>query len=82
MSVSEVIILTILFHYGSYRNFKHFYLHYVKVHLAHVFPDTVSYNRFVELMQSATLPMTIFLKLRCLGKGTGISFIEYTYPGL
>lgn len=78
MSTSEVITLMVLFHYGSHRCLKHFYLHYVKLHLSHLFPNTVSYNRFVELMQSATLPMTIFLKTQCLGEGTGISFIDST----
>ena len=78
MSQSEVITLMVLFHFGSFRNMKHFYLHYVKMHLAHLFPKTVSYNRFVELMQSSALPMTIFLKSQCFGDGTGISFIDST----
>ena len=78
MSCSEVITLMVMFHSGGYRNMKHFYLNYVQKHLAHLFPHTVSYIRFVELMQAATLPMTIFLKTCCLGKGTGISFIDST----
>lgn len=78
MSDSEVITLMVLFHNGSFRNMKHFYLHYVKVHLKHLFPHTVSYNRFVELMQSVALPMTLFLKSQCMGGGTGISFIDST----
>jgi hypothetical protein len=78
MSVSEVITIMVLFHYGSFRNMKHFYLHYLKVHQTHLFPNTVSYNRFVELMQSAALPLTLFLKSQCFGEGTGISFIDST----
>jgi hypothetical protein len=78
MSCSEVITLMVIFHSGGYRNMKHFYLHYVQKHLTHHFPKTVSYNRFVELMQAATLPMTIFMKTCCLGEGTGISFIDST----
>ncbi|EON77583.1 Mobile element protein [Lunatimonas lonarensis] len=46
--------------------------------MPHLFPDTVSYNRFVELMQAASLPMAIFLKTCCLGEGTGISFADST----
>jgi len=42
------------------------------------FPYTVSYNRFVELMQSALLPMAILIKTVCLGKCTGISFVDST----
>lgn len=78
MSCSEVITLMVTFHSGSFRNMKHFYLYYVQKHLAHLFPHTVSYNRFVELMQAATLPMSIFLKTCCMGEGTGISFIDST----
>ena len=57
---------------------KHFYLNYVQRHQTDLFPNTVSYNRFVELMQAATLPMSIFLKTCCMGEGTGISFIDST----
>lgn len=78
MSDSEVITLMILFHSGTFRNMKHFYLHYVKQHLQAEFPNTVSYNRFTELMQSAVVPMTIFLKTCCLGECTGISFVDST----
>ena len=78
MSNSEVITLMTLFHSGSFRNIKHFYLHYVQKHLQSDFPETVSYNRFTELMQLAVLPMTIFLKTCCLGECTGISFVDST----
>jgi len=78
MSCSEIITIMVIFHTGGYRNMKHFYLHYVKVHMAHLFPQSVSYNRFVELMQGATLPMTLFLKTCCMGESTGISFIDST----
>ncbi len=78
MSQSEVITIMILFHFGSFKNMKHFYEYFVKQHLKSEFPQTVSYNRFVELMQSVILPMTIFLKTCCLGNCTGISFVDST----
>lgn len=78
MSCSEVITVMIIFHSGGFRNMKHFYLHYVQKHQQDLFPHTVSYNRFVELMQAATLPMSLFLKTCCMGQGTGISFIDST----
>lgn len=78
MSSSEVITIMVMFHTEGFRNMKHFYLHYVRVPMLHLFPDTVSDNMFVELMQSASLPMTIFLKTCCLGEGTGIAFIDST----
>ena len=75
---AEVITILIAFHLGGYRNLKHFYINYVQKHLQDYFPETVSYNRFVELEQKALLPMTIFLKAIRLGQSTGISFIDST----
>ena len=40
------------------------------------FPAAVSYNRFVELFQKVVMPMTLFLKTCCLGKCSGISFVD------
>ena len=78
MSDSEVITIMILFHFGSFRNLKHFYLFYVQKHLQSEFPKTVSYNRFVELSHRVCMPMTLFLKTCCLGDCTGISFVDST----
>ena len=78
MSQSEVITIMVLFHFGAFKNLKHFYLFYVKVHMVQDFPNTVSYNRFIELLQASALPMTLFLKTCCLGDCTGISFVDST----
>lgn len=78
MAKSEVMCITLLFHLSGFRCFKHFYLFYVQRHMQSDFPQTVSYNRFVELSQSVVLPMAIFLKTCCLGKCTGISFVDST----
>lgn len=78
MSTAEVITIYYLFHLSGFRCFKHFYLFYVQKHMQKEFPNTVSYNRFVELMQSVLLPMTIFAKTCCLGSCTGISFVDST----
>ena len=78
LSDSEVITIMILFHQKQYRNFKHFYIYYVQKHLQSDFPQTVSYNRFVELQQKAVMPMVLFLQFCRLGKCTGISFIDST----
>ncbi len=78
MSKSEVLTISVLFHLGGFRTFKHFYIYYVQKHMKKEFPETVSYNRFTELMQSNLMPMVMFLKTCCLGKCTGISFIDST----
>jgi hypothetical protein len=78
LSDPEVITILIAFHLKSYRNLKHFYTQYVQVHMTKEFPQTVSYNRFVELQQKALLPMAIFLKTMRLGCCTGISVVDST----
>jgi len=78
MSTSEILTITVLFHLSGHRTFKHFYLFYVQKHLQNEFPNTLSYNRFVELMQSNMLPLTLYMKTACLGECTGISFIDST----
>jgi hypothetical protein len=78
MSKSEVMCIIMIFHLSGFRCFKHFYIFYVQRHMQDDFPQTVSYNRFVELSQSVVMPMAIFLKTCCLGKCTGISFIDST----
>lgn len=78
MSKSEVMTIMIIFHGMQHKNMKHFYIHYVQVHLKHLFPKTVSYNRFVELMQSSSLDLAIFIKTCCSGECTGISYVDST----
>jgi hypothetical protein len=78
MSDSEIITIMILFHQSHCRDLKFFYLNHIKNNFRSYFPQTVSYNRFVELQQKALVPMVIFLQMCCLGKCTGISFIDST----
>ncbi len=78
LSQSEVITIMVLFHQKGYRCLKHFYLNYVCKHMKDDFPQTVSYNRFVELQKRAIMPMVLFLQMCCLGECSGISFMDST----
>ena len=78
LSESEIITILIAFHGGSFRNFKHFYVHYVSLHMKDCFPDLVSYNRFIELSHRVAVPFMLFLHYKCKGECTGISFIDST----
>jgi hypothetical protein len=49
MSDSEIMTILILYHFGSFANFKHFYLHYIRIHPKKDFPKSLSYNRFVAI---------------------------------
>jgi hypothetical protein len=39
MSESEIMTILIGFHFGTFRNFKHYYLFYVQKYLTREFPD-------------------------------------------
>jgi hypothetical protein len=42
MSDSEIITVLLLFHFGSFKNFKHCYLHFICVHLKKDFPEPLN----------------------------------------
>ena len=68
----------IWFYFNTFRNFRYYYLFYVKVHLHDLFTKQLSYNRFVELESRVSVEMMLFLQLFCFGRCTGISFIDST----
>ena len=78
MSESEIITILLLFHFGTFKNFKHYYLHYIGVHLKKEFPKQLSYNRFIEMEQRVFIPMMFFINTVCFGKCTGITFVDST----
>jgi len=65
------------FHFGAFRNFKHYYLFFIKGTLRDCFPHAVSYNRFVELQSRVSFQL-IFLNFRAFGRYTGTTFIDST----
>ena len=75
LSDSEIMTILIAFQFGSFRNFKHYYLFFIRQHLRSYFPDAVSYNRFVELESRVFFQMMFFLNLSAFGKCSGISSI-------
>lgn len=78
LSDSEIITILICFHLGSHKTFKHYYQQVVTQHWGDLFPKLVSYNRFIELQQRHFVPFALYLKIHCMGKCTGISFIDST----
>ena len=77
LCLSEIMTILIAFHQNHYRNFKHFYLDYVKQHWHSAFPGLPSYQRFVEWTPSTLIPLCVYLK-RCFGSCTGIGFVDAT----
>lgn len=77
MSPSEIMVILILFHQQQYRNFKAFYLMHVQQHMKNDFPKLLSYSRFVEQMQSITVPLFFFL-MHIPRSETSVYFIDST----
>jgi hypothetical protein len=77
LCLSEVMTIITLFHASIYRNFKAYYTEHAMKHYAGAFPRLVSYQRFVELMPGALVPLCGYLQTR-KGRCSGISFIDST----
>ena len=45
--------------------------------MVHLFPNSVSYNRFAELSQQV-VHLSLFLKMKGLGEATGNTFADST----
>lgn len=78
MSASEIITILTCFHFNNYRNFKAYYLNCVLGSWRDLFPRALSYTRFVEVQARYFVPMSMFLRLVCFGKCTGITFADST----
>lgn len=77
MSISEVMMIVVMFHLSHYRTFKDFYFHCLSAHYRQEFPNLVSYNRFLELMPFTFMPLFV-LQSSLFGKETGKYFIDST----
>lgn len=60
LSDSEIMTILLLFHFSTFRNFKHYYLFGIRRNMQQNFPDAVSYNPFVKLERQ------VFFKPFCL----------------
>jgi hypothetical protein len=75
LCLSEIMTILILFHRSNYRTFKHFYQEFVCASLQADFPTLVSYQRFIELIPGAFVPLCAYLQSR-KGDVTGIAFVD------
>ena len=77
LALSEIMTIMVLFHLSHYRTFKDFYTHALCVHFRKDFPKLVSYNRFLELMPLAAMPLYV-LASRLRGQETGKYYADST----
>lgn len=76
LELSEIISISIYYHYSGYKTFKDYYEKQVLIHMTKDFKNLVSYNRFLELRKKAIAPMVAFMQLSTMNKNMGISFID------
>ena len=69
--------ILLLFQMSNYRNFKHYYIDCISGHLRNCFPKALSYNRFVEVMGTSLMPLSIFLQ-GVTGKETNVYYADST----
>lgn len=77
ISISEIITILVLFHQIRYKQFKSFYYNHLKPYLTQDFPTLPSYNRLLELIPRAIVPMCGYLS-SMMGKSNGINYIDST----
>ncbi len=77
MTLSEIMTILVMFHFSHYRTFKDFYLNCILVHHKCDFPKALSYNRFVELMPRAFMPLYVLISVLS-GEETGRYYVDST----
>ncbi len=75
MTISEMLVLLVAYHYKGYRVFKWFYQQHVQKLWRPEFPKLLSYNRFIELIPMLLVPLAAFMTSRC-DKSEGLAFVD------
>ena len=78
MALSEIMTILIMYHLSGYRTFKWYYTKYVMVYQKKNYPDLVSYNRFVEIMEYSLVPLVLYIVRARFVKCSGIYFVDST----
>lgn len=78
MALSEIMTILIMYHLSGYQTFKLYYVNHVIKYQKQDFHDLVSYNRFVEIMKYALVPLLLYIIRARSGKCSGISFVDST----
>ncbi len=77
LSLSEMMLIMVLFHTSSFKNFKCFYIYGVGQMYREYFTEIPSYERFVALQGRLFLPLSVLLHM-LLGEGekTGLYVVD------
>ena len=78
ISPSEIMTILIFYQLSGFKCFKYYYQRFIRGYGRSYFPKAPAYNRFVELIPRACFPLLAFLKTCCMGKKTGLYYIDAT----
>ena len=78
MALSEIMTIAVMYQLSHYKEFKWYYIEKVCGEWKEYFPRLLSYNRFVEIMQSITVPLILYLMKGSFSKCSGINFVDST----
>ena len=76
---SEIITILVLYHESGYKTFKDFYKRFVLKALKSYFPNLVSYDWFLTLMQRVLMQVMGLIHLLCINANrSGIYYVDAT----
>lgn len=78
LTASEIITICIYYHSSQFKTFKAYYNTIIQGYERSSFPNSVSYNRFIELRQKMIVPLLLFIRTKGLGSCNGVSIIDST----
>lgn len=77
LSLSEMLLIEVLFHLSPYKDFKHYYRYGILTEHRNKFNKLPCYERFVKLKQHLFIPLAILLH-SISGERTGLYFADST----
>ena len=77
LSMSEKLLIVVLYHLEGFKNFKYYYKYTVEIKYKSLFKEVPCYDRFIQVMPNLLLPLSILLQF-LFGKARGIYFLDTT----
>lgn len=77
LTLSEMLLIEVLYHFSPYKNFKYFYLHGICDRHRDKFAKLPCYDRFVALKKKLFMPLTLLVH-GLSGEETGLYFVDST----
>ena len=77
LSISEKLLIVVLYHLEGFKNFKYYYKYVVEIKYKSLFKEVLWYDRFIQIMPNLLLPLSRLLQF-LFGEARGIYFLDTT----